>query len=78
MGLEEGRLAEGSLGFGTGSPSLDMHLWAVRCGYAAGPKMVRWDQGFVSLLSWLSPLDIGVVVPVFLVCNILGSAEDAF
>ena len=29
MSFEEKRLVNGSLGFSTGSPSLDRHLWAV-------------------------------------------------
>ena len=49
-GFEERRLANGSLGFSTGNPSLDRHLRAVRCGYLAGPGMVRRSPGFVSML----------------------------
>lgn len=67
--FEERRLANGSLGFSTGSPSLDRHLWAVRCGYVAGPGLVRLGPGFVSMLAWLAMLDIGVVVPAFRVCR---------
>ncbi len=65
VSFEERRLANGSLGFSNGSPSLDMYLWAVVCGYLAGPGMVRLGPGLSSLLTWLSTLDIGVVVLAF-------------
>ena len=73
VSFEERRLANGSLGFSTVSPSLDMHLWAVRCGYLAGPGMVRLGPGLVTMLAWLSTLDIGVVVPAFRVCSVVNS-----
>jgi len=69
MSFEERRLAIGSLGFSTGSPSLDSHLWAVQCGYLVGPGLVRLGPGFVSVLAWLATLDIGVVVPNFRICR---------
>jgi len=75
--FEEKRLANGSLGFSTRSPSLDMHLWVVRCGYLAGPGLVRLGPGFVSMLAWLATLDIGVVVPTFRVCRCAESKEGA-
>jgi hypothetical protein len=77
MSPEERRLANGSLGFSTRSPSLDIHLWAVRCGYLAGPGMVRLGPTFVSMLAWLATLDIGVVVPAFRVCSCVNFEEGA-
>ena len=69
MSFEERRLANDSLGFCPGSPSLDIHLWNVWCGYVVGPGLVRLGPGFVSMLAWLATLDIGVVVPAFMVCR---------
>ena len=68
MSFKERRLANGSLGFITGSPSLDMHLWAVRCGYVDGPRLIRMGPGFVSMLAWFATLVIRVVVQAFRVC----------
>ena len=73
--FEEKRLANDSLGFSTMIPSLDMHLWHVRCGYVDGPGLVRMGPGFVSMLARLATLDIGVVVPAFWVCRDAGSEE---
>ena len=70
--------ANGSLGFSNGSPSLDRHPWDVRCGYVAGPEMVRLGSGLVCMVAWLSTLDIGVVVPAFRIGSVLESAEGAF
>ena len=75
MSFEERRLANGSLGFSTGSPSLDSHLRAVLCRYVGGPGLVRLGPGFVSMLAWLATLDIGVVVPTFRVCRCPESGE---
>ncbi len=77
MSFEERRLANGSLGFSTGSPSIDRHLWAAQCGYLVGPGLVRLGPGFVSMLAWLATLDIGVVVPVFRIHRRDGSEEGA-
>ena len=76
VSFEERRLANGSLGFSTRSPSLDRHLWAVRCGYLVGPGLVRLGPGFGSMLARLATLDIGVVVPTFRVCRCAESEED--
>ena len=75
--FEERCLANGSLGFSTRSPSLDRHLWAAKCGYLAGPGLVRMGPGFVSMLAWLATLDIGVVVPAFRICRCEKSGEGA-
>ena len=49
MSFEERRLSNGSIGFSTGSLSLDRHVWAARCGYFAGPEMVRLGPRLVRM-----------------------------
>ena len=75
MSFEERRLANVLMGFSTGSPSLDRHLWGVQRGYLAGPGMIRMGPGFVSMLARLANLDIGVVVPTFRICRCKRSEE---
>ena len=77
MSFEERRLANGSLGFSIGSPSLDRHLWAAQCGYLAGPGLVSLGPGFVSMFAWLATLYVGVVVPAFQIRRCEESEEGA-
>ena len=77
MSFEERRMANASLGFNTEILSFDRHLWAVRCGYLAGPGLVRLGPGFGSMLAWLATLNIGVVVSAFRVCRCADSEEGA-
>ena len=74
----EGRcLANGSLGFSTGNPSSDMHMWTAQCGCLAGHGLFRLGPGFVSMLAWQATLDVGVVVPAFRIRRCEGSEECA-
>jgi hypothetical protein len=58
----------GVLGLSTGSPSIDRHLWAVRCGYAPGLRVAGCGSGVSELLAWLRGLDIEVAEPLPPVC----------
>ena len=58
----------GTLGFLTESPSIDRHLWAVRCGYVPGPEVAGSGSGVMELLTWLGGMDIVVTEPLPFVC----------
>ena len=48
----------GVLGFSTGSPSLDRHLWAVKCGYVPGVLIMRESPEMMCMLEWLGMFDV--------------------
>ena len=52
--------AVGVLGFSTGSPSLDRHLWAVKCGYVPGALVARESPEMMCMLEWLGMFEVGV------------------
>ena len=52
--------AVGALGFSTGSPSLDRHLWAVKCGYVPGALVVRESAEMMCMLEWLGMFEVKV------------------
>jgi hypothetical protein len=58
----------GVLGFSTWIPSIDRHLWAVRCGYVPGPRVAECGNRLAGLLAWLGGLYIEVAEPLPPVC----------
>ncbi len=53
-----GRCSVGILGFSTGSPSIDRHLWAAKCGYVPGISIAHESLGLVYMLDWLARTDV--------------------
>ena len=54
--------SNGVLGFSSGSPSLDRHLWAVKCGYVPGALLALESPELVCMLDWLGSLDVKLKV----------------
>jgi len=73
-------LMNGVLGFSTGSPCINRHLWAVRCEYVPGPRAVGCGPGVAEFLAWRGGLDIEVAEPLPTVCleaYMVSSSVDA-
>ena len=48
------------LGFSTGSPSIDRHLWAVKSGYVPGASFAMESPELVFIYDWLRKFDVGL------------------
>ena len=69
----------GVLGFFTGSHSIDRHVWAVRCGYVPGPRVVGCGPMVAEFLAWLGGMGIEVADPLPTVClgaHMVSSSAD--
>jgi hypothetical protein len=78
-GVVGGVPVNGVLGFFTGSPSIDRHLWAVQCGYEPGPRVVGCGTGVAGLLAWLGGMGIEVtesLPPVCVGASVVAASAD--